>query len=92
MANDPKSVTGDEPGGGVDEPQQNDLWGYAEVAKEAGVTPGTIRYYWSKKKHLLPAPHTTVNGKPLWRPTDIRAWAKNRLGRGYRSDLETPDA
>jgi len=68
-----------------------ELWGYAEVAAESGVAVGTIRYYWSKKRHLLPEPFTTVGGKPAWLPETVREWKKNRPGQGFRSDLKDTD-
>lgn len=69
-----------------------ELWGYAEVAAESGVKVGTIRYYWSQKRHLLPEPFTVVGKKPVWLPDAVREWAKNRPGQGFRTDLKDTDA
>ncbi|MER0443032.1 hypothetical protein ABR738_00325 [Streptomyces sp. Edi4] len=71
---------------------QAEVWGYAKVADAAGVAVGTIRYYWSQKKHLLPKPDVMLGDKPGWHPDTIREWVANRPGQGFRSDLKDPDA
>ncbi|GAA1111422.1 hypothetical protein GCM10009577_37520 [Streptomyces javensis] len=68
------------------------MWGYAEVAAEIGVAPGTVRYYWSKKRHLLPDPDVMVSGKPGWYPETVKDWKSKRPGQGFRSDLQDQDS
>ncbi|WP_333745993.1 MarR family transcriptional regulator [Streptomyces sp. IBSBF 2950] len=71
---------------------ETQVWGYAEVADEIGVKVGTVRYYWSKKRHLLPNPDVVLNGKPGWYPATVKDWKSQRPGRGFRSDLQDQDS
>ncbi|MCZ0983985.1 hypothetical protein O1L60_45305 [Streptomyces diastatochromogenes] len=81
----PKKTKGAAPG------QQAEVWGYAKVAEASGVAVGTIRYYWSQKRHLLPDPDVMMGDKPGWYPATIQQWAANRPGQGFRSDLKDAD-
>ncbi|MFF2571051.1 MarR family transcriptional regulator [Streptomyces sp. NPDC058084] len=72
--------------------RQTELWGYKEVAEESGVAVGTIRYYWSQKRHLLPDPDAMMGTRPGWFPETVRHWVANRPGQGFRSDLKDTDS
>lgn len=62
----------------------------SDLAKAAGITFGTAKSY--KAKGLLPEPDAIVGTGPravrAWLPETIEEWNKNRLGRGFRSDLQ----
>ncbi|MEV1042334.1 MarR family transcriptional regulator [Streptomyces sp. NPDC050204] len=71
---------------------QNEVWGYAQVAEAIGVAVGTVRYYWSQKRHLLPTPDVMLGTKPGWYPDTVKEWAANRPGQGFRTDLKGTDS
>ncbi|MER5302301.1 MarR family transcriptional regulator [Streptomyces lasiicapitis] len=68
--------------------QETEVWGYKEVGEAIGVQAGTVRYYWSQKRHLLPAPDVVLSGKPGWYPATVEAWKSKRPGQGFRTDLQ----
>lgn len=62
------------------------LWGYEEVAAYLGSSVGAVRS--RKSRGSMPAPDdTSVQDRPRWRPSTIRTYKP--LGRGFRSDLHT---
>lgn len=63
------------------------LISYAEMARRAGVTPGTMRSLSAQR--YLPAPDdTSVSDRPRWRLSTFERWITSRLGPGRRA----PDA
>ncbi|MBB5939985.1 MarR family transcriptional regulator [Streptomyces zagrosensis] len=65
------------------------LWGYPEVAAHLGISVGAARN--CKSRGSLPAPDdTTVPDRPRWRPATFQTW--NPVGRGFRSDLHRPSS
>ncbi|MEV7121178.1 MarR family transcriptional regulator [Kitasatospora griseola] len=71
-------------------PDDQQLWGYAEVAEHLGITIGAARS--RKSRGTLPAPDDeSVPDRPRWKPRTFSNW-KSR-GQGYRSDLaaRSPD-
>jgi hypothetical protein len=71
---------------------ETEVWGYAQVAEEIGVAVGTVRYYWSQKRHLLPDPDVMLSGKPGWYPATVKEWKSRRPGQGFRTDLQDQDS
>lgn len=62
-------------------------WTTTDVAAYLGVAPATVRAY--RKRGEMPAPDyptkgRQIEGKPLWKPTTIVEWHKNRPGHGGR--------
>lgn len=65
------------------------LWGYPEVAAHLGISVGAARN--RKSRGALPAPDdTTVPDRPRWRPATLQNWKP--VGRGFRSDLHGKSA
>lgn len=57
------------------------LLSYTEVAELTGLAPVTLRKY--RQLGYLPEPdELPVPDRPRWRASTIRAWMKNRPGRG----------
>ncbi|MCX4676206.1 MarR family transcriptional regulator [Streptomyces sp. NBC_01433] len=66
-----------------------ELWGYPEVAAHLGISVGATRN--RKSRGSLPAPDdTTVPDRPRWRPATLQSWTP--VGRGFRSDLHGDSA
>ncbi|WP_327073933.1 sigma-70 region 4 domain-containing protein [Kitasatospora purpeofusca] len=66
------------------------LWGYAEVAAHLGISVGAARS--RKSRGALPSPDDeSIPDRPRWKPATFAAWKPR--GQGYRSDLaaETAD-
>ncbi|MEV7085892.1 MarR family transcriptional regulator [Streptomyces sp. NPDC093085] len=60
------------------------LWGYPEVAAHLGISVGAARN--RKSRGSLPSPdNTIVPDRPRWRPATMQSWTP--VGRGFRSDL-----
>jgi hypothetical protein len=60
------------------------LWGYPEVAAHLGITVSAARS--RKSRGSLPEPDdTTVPDRPCWKPATFEAWKP--VGRGFRTDL-----
>ncbi|RPK48712.1 hypothetical protein EES39_09310 [Streptomyces sp. ADI92-24] len=65
------------------------LWGYPEVAAHLGISVGAARN--RKSRGSLPPPDdTTVPDRPRWRPATFQNWKP--VGRGFRSDLHSESA
>lgn len=54
----------------TDEPRNDELWGYDEVAGYLGVSPKTVRK-WANERRI---PIVKVGALNRFRPADIRAW------------------
>lgn len=63
----------------------NDLIGAEQAGEIAGVTAATFRSYVAR--HLAPASREVL-GYRVWSRTEVERWARNRPGRGRRTDLE----
>lgn len=50
------------------------------LAARAGLSPSTIRAYWARRPHLLPAPDAMTSGTPGWLPATVDAWLAARPG------------
>ncbi|AEW95158.1 MULTISPECIES: MarR family transcriptional regulator [Streptomycetaceae] len=62
------------------------LWGYQEVAAHLGISVPAARS--RRSRGSLPAPDdTTVPDRPRWRPATFQSWKP--VGRGFRSDLHS---
>ncbi|MFE6872654.1 MarR family transcriptional regulator [Kitasatospora sp. NPDC057692] len=62
------------------------LWGYTEVAAHLGISVGAARS--RKSRGALPAPDDeSIPDRPRWKPATFHNWKP--LGQGYRSDLVT---
>ncbi|MER7772392.1 MarR family transcriptional regulator [Kitasatospora sp. NPDC096140] len=60
------------------------LWGYTEVAKHLGISVGAARN--RKNRGTLPDPDdTSIPDRPRWKPSTFQDWKP--LGQGHRSDL-----
>ncbi|MGW3179522.1 MarR family transcriptional regulator [Kitasatospora sp. NPDC001119] len=60
------------------------LWGYAEVAAHLGISVGAARN--RKNRGTLPAPDdTSISDRPRWKPSTFQSWKP--VGQGHRSDL-----
>ncbi|MFJ6382717.1 MarR family transcriptional regulator [Kitasatospora sp. NPDC092039] len=65
------------------------LWGYAEVAAHLGISVGAARN--RRNRGTLPAPDdTSVPDRPRWKPSTLQCWKP--IGQGHRSDLHTSPA
>lgn len=60
------------------------LWGYPEVAAHLGISVRAARS--RKSRGSLPKPDdTSVPDRPRWKPSTFQGWRP--VGRGFRSDL-----
>ncbi|MGW1104277.1 MarR family transcriptional regulator [Streptomyces sp. NPDC002540] len=65
-------------------PDDQQLWGYTEVAAHLGISVGAARS--RKSRGSLPAPDDdSVPDRPRWKPVTFQGWKP--VGRGFRSDL-----
>ncbi|MFJ5879876.1 MarR family transcriptional regulator [Kitasatospora cineracea] len=65
------------------------LWGYTEVAAHLGISVGATRS--RKSRGTLPVPDDeSVPDRPRWKPSTFTSWKPR--GQGYRSDLATQAA
>ncbi|MFD4944646.1 MarR family transcriptional regulator [Streptomyces sp. NPDC058409] len=63
------------------------LWGYPEVAAHLGISVRAARS--RKSRGSLPKPDdTSVPDRPRWKPATFQDWRP--VGRGFRSDLQGP--
>lgn len=64
--------------------------GYNEVAAALGLSPSSIRAYYSTGR--MPQPDVTVGNTPGWTPETITAWVALRPGAGTRTDLKRKES
>lgn len=55
-----------------------ELADYAEIARMAGTTVGTVRSWRERRQDGFPDPSMTIGGKPLWLREDIETWLASR--------------
>jgi hypothetical protein len=63
-----------------------EYWTIDDVAAHWGISPGTVRDYWSAGREQLPAPDRMFDRRPTWHPATIMNF--QRPGQGNRSDLK----